>query len=606
MSDTNLSKRALLTSSLLVGGGVLGAASLANAAVTTGTAIKLVDTFAELASTSAAVGDIAQVKSHSVVAGFGGGDFIAKSGSTTNDGGTKINYSGGGIYWERINVNYLSPYDFGAYGNGTTDDNTAVTNAIQTGKSISFRNGTFLVSSKLFPKSNTVWLGDLSGGLKWANKSCLIDAQSIGGWTMQGLIIDGNYSAYSVSSGLDTPWGCRLESSNHIDIFNNRFKNFYRIGLCIGHESVTPCQTIRVHGNTFLNCGSTSDYSPNFGNAIAILSAFDVSIMHNEIHDITGSGGSATAGIDIEPGNIAQHCYDIEIAHNRIYNINNASGIHLYMGHSGEYFTGKRDNINIHNNTINNTGTAAGIECVQFGTTYIRNNYLELTQGIKVQRYKTYECVIEGNDIRQVQTGGFGIKIQDGAAGTQVRGNKLRNIAGVGIQVDLYDLVLGMNVKGCLIQDNELHDVNSHGIAISAGNFVMSGNLLVSCCTTNTTGYYITSLNGGAYQSINGYIGQNTLVSSSTITAFIRCEGDVFNNVTFGQNSFIGSYPAFNAYALSGRCPGVSTNVLPTGGTWKVGDIINCATPTAGGTIGWVCTTAGTPGTFKTFGTIQS
>jgi hypothetical protein len=37
----------------------------------------------------------------------------------------------------------------------------------------------------------------------------------------------------------------------------------------------------------------------------------------------------------------------------------------------------------------------------------------------------------------------------------------------------------------------------------------------------------------------------------------------------------------------------------PTGGTWKQGDLCWNTTPAAGGTPGWVCVTAGTPGTWK-------
>ena len=44
----------------------------------------------------------------------------------------------------------------------------------------------------------------------------------------------------------------------------------------------------------------------------------------------------------------------------------------------------------------------------------------------------------------------------------------------------------------------------------------------------------------------------------------------------------------------------------PTTGTWAVGDLIYNTVPTAGGTIGWVCTAAGTPGTWKTFGAIAA
>jgi hypothetical protein len=47
-------------------------------------------------------------------------------------------------------------------------------------------------------------------------------------------------------------------------------------------------------------------------------------------------------------------------------------------------------------------------------------------------------------------------------------------------------------------------------------------------------------------------------------------------------------------------------DAAPLAGTWKVGDRVYDKTPSAAGTMGWVCTTAGTPGTWKTFGTISA
>lgn len=57
---------------------------------------------------------------------------------------------------------------------------------------------------------------------------------------------------------------------------------------------------------------------------------------------------------------------------------------------------------------------------------------------------------------------------------------------------------------------------------------------------------------------------------------------------------------------------GTSTRILgarssiPTSGAFLVGDMYFKTTPVAGGYIGWVCTAAGTPGTWKTFGTISA
>jgi Right handed beta helix region len=47
-------------------------------------------------------------------------------------------------------------------------------------------------------------------------------------------------------------------------------------------------------------------------------------------------------------------------------------------------------------------------------------------------------------------------------------------------------------------------------------------------------------------------------------------------------------------------------SAAPTAGRWCVGDVVYHSAPAAGGSIGWVCTAAGTPGTWKAFGTIAS
>jgi len=47
-------------------------------------------------------------------------------------------------------------------------------------------------------------------------------------------------------------------------------------------------------------------------------------------------------------------------------------------------------------------------------------------------------------------------------------------------------------------------------------------------------------------------------------------------------------------------------SAAPTTGTYLQGDIVYNSAPTAGGNIGWVCTAGGTPGTWKTFGSIAA
>lgn len=50
---------------------------------------------------------------------------------------------------------------------------------------------------------------------------------------------------------------------------------------------------------------------------------------------------------------------------------------------------------------------------------------------------------------------------------------------------------------------------------------------------------------------------------------------------------------------------GTYGSAVPTTGTWGLGSIIWNSAPVAGENIGWVCTVAGTPGTWVAFGSIS-
>jgi hypothetical protein len=88
------------------------------------------------------------------------------------------------------------------------------------------------------------------------------------------------------------------------------------------------------------------------------------------------------------------------------------------------------------------------------------------------------------------------------------------------------------------------------------------------------------------------------------------------NQSTLTDSSVTAATPIFNA-GVSDRVINNTWNInriegtaAPTTGTWALGDVVYNTTPTAGGGaspfIGWVCTTAGTPGTWKTFGAISA
>lgn len=80
-------------------------------------------------------------------------------------------------------------------------------------------------------------------------------------------------------------------------------------------------------------------------------------------------------------------------------------------------------------------------------------------------------------------------------------------------------------------------------------------------------------------------------------------EGTTINTLWSVQGRYSASpFPTFNI----GTTTQSYGSAAPTSGTYTLGSIVWNTNPTAGGNVGWICTTAGTPGTWKTFGAISS
>lgn len=156
MQDSFFSRRNILRNTLIAGGGLMAATSMSQkASAQTSTTTVIVNTFADLATTvPSAAGDIATIKGHTL-AGFGGGNFIAKSGSASNNGGTKIPVVGGSFYWERVSK-IINFEDFGVL---STNSGAANTPLIQ--KAIDFTaiaGGTIYGSPSTYTHSGTIVL----------------------------------------------------------------------------------------------------------------------------------------------------------------------------------------------------------------------------------------------------------------------------------------------------------------------------------------------------------------------------------------------------------------------------------------------------------------
>lgn len=91
-----------------------------------------------------------------------------------------------------------------------------------------------------------------------------------------------------------------------------------------------------------------------------------------------------------------------------------------------------------------------------------------------------------------------------------------------------------------------------------------------------------------------------------TPIAYVNSAASLYTLKGFTGPAFRNGYAVRKSGSINTSLVRMLESAAPTTGTWQVGDIVYNDTPAAGGFIGWVCVTAGTPGTWKTFGAISA
>lgn len=94
-------------------------------------------------------------------------------------------------------------------------------------------------------------------------------------------------------------------------------------------------------------------------------------------------------------------------------------------------------------------------------------------------------------------------------------------------------------------------------------------------------------------------------------TKVVGTQNGYISNVDY-ENGIISIIGYFSASPIAVTVTSYEANMVtvdysgaaPTTGTWTAGSIVYDTTPSASGTLGWVCVVSGTSGTWKTFGTI--
>lgn len=175
------------------------------------------------------------------------------------------------------------------------------------------------------------------------------------------------------------------------------------------------------------------------------------------------------------------------------------------------------------------------------------------------------------------------------------------------------DILIGAHVDGMLITSKTTVRPNQDYLILAGGCVLRNVYIKDEAAHTTADGYYInvdtnTGLDNCFIDSPSNKIGWGAWVSGGGMVGNSgkgRGMGSTQPDIMGQYAQLIKFHVDRSARAHSVRTHSVGTSA-PTTLAWKVGDLVYNANPSAGGFVGWVCTVAGTPGTWKTFGAISA
>jgi hypothetical protein len=545
---------------------------------------------------------------------------------------TKVSYS-------MIQGAALNVLDYGAVGDGVTNDSSAINAATlaasTTGQSVYFPAGTYLAKN-LFIYPNMTWFGDghssiiklpnsaSSGDVIVKNKNCGTDINGSDAAVpgdnnilIQDLAFNGNkanqtnqnsiifwrrvqYSRiigckFFDASGLAFD-GCNAIDSNVIDgnLFQNNYGNDIRI-LWVSNRNIITNNTIiganlppvdggesgAVYNDAIIISAQNVTGSVNFNCAENILSN---NVVKGKIVGLRLDGAFET----IVKGNI----------------FGSQTGATLLTQQTGTFFC---DGLEIISNSITSESTTAngGLVFTAAKRVEIVGNaiYSQTLPPIYIgASAENSTMVISANNIAftAAQDNADCIYILDGTGTTIIGNNLLYGRNGINVPQPS----VGVELRGLNIQSNEIIGCKRAGITIGNNgasrtilDLTIKDNVISGCATlaANTYDSIFIEQTVGTFADV--YIDGNVTFDFDANTRdHVRLSGTITNVVV---------EPNIKARGLNGVLVTGYYNAAPGTGTWYAGQRIYDFSPSSGGIEGWICTVSGTPGTWKNFGVIS-
>jgi parallel beta-helix repeat protein len=558
----------------------------------------------------------------------------------------------------------VSVMDFGATGDGTTDDTAAIQAAVNslTAGVVVFPVGTYLISAKIILKSNVSMSGlgaTITYTTPYADDTGMFDDNSsaVENITIEGFVFDGNgtwtntpfANPYGGGNSVGFTNGQRgvalfNASSKKITINNNTFTGLEQ-GIYTG-----ACEDILINGNIFdtigtaavntsctystisnnvirsvlgnlTNAGVTNVDQSIYADGIYFYSAQTVSVTGNVIEDCV------RIGVVLE-GDAVTLCSNISISGNSLKNFNSCRGTEYNAAIWAE--SGKIDyTCSATGNVCDNTGAIAGTNASYgiLGTrlTMTGNTITAFNIGITSNELKAFNNTIQNSSQSGIQLGS-----QSANKSSAIVGNHISNNGACGILIAQSRGEI--HISGNMIIDNgqtTANPQNFSGIAIERyynnQKVVISGNTFISSANEGaTTGQLrsITGVAGGDFTRTTNWVRNNQFIFTGTFTTAYPSNLSV-QPCSFGYDNTSGTIFKYTLMPVNGNMDskmqqpsgdgdsagypymvGFAT-AIPASGTYRQGDYLLNSVQTSGQPFGWVCTTTGTPGTWKIISTVS-
>jgi len=578
--------------------------------------------------------------------------------------------------------------DFGAVGDGVTDDTAAIQAALTStysnnggrGIKLLFSAGTYLITSSLTTGSNQFLQFDPSVIINLVPLSNNETTSAFNSSNQTNVVFDGNgatingYRSGANPSIEGNAAAFFVYGSDNVTIRNFNINNFSTDGITIAGDNSTsgPSTNVLIEGVVCNN---------NRRNGLSITHANGVTIFNGKYINSNGSPNGPFAGIDVEP-NINNYAQNINII--GVYTQGNIGGGLLFVPSAQSNVSNTTYSVTVNGGKSFQDGSAINIPALRFaggtfsnqinGSVSVSNYTIENPQGRGVdltnwdanlapQVICTNVNVLNPGSNASASTNqdlsGFVIDGTTSSLVTNLGNARFTNCSVIDLRGAYAKMISGFwinTISGKTTKNINIVDPNTFGQIVYSGVDVLLESCLVTNGSNNVTVFYTngkkysstaTLTNFGIFAGITfeateiPSTGQNLslpLAANCINTTYKIQTGSTGGNISIipsGSDSFVGLAPyggniilsnggyvelcslggtswqiknITSEYFLTGsvtpaRIIWSSVNA-PTTGRWNVGDIAFNKTSTVGSPKGWMCTVAGTPGTWVSMGNL--